>query len=69
MSKARSGTGLDDRHRDVNGRIDRKHGNTLVRTLRETYGDNFAAGTRSDTKLSTLLELTNHRSLSDYLKR
>ena len=30
--------GLDDRHRDKDGRISRKHGNTLIQTLRETYG-------------------------------
>jgi len=50
MSK-RSQPGLDDRHRDVNGQIDRKHGNTLVGTLRQTYGDDFAADRHSDTKL------------------
>lgn len=48
--------GLDGRHRDANGQIDRKHGNTLVGTLRQTYGKDFAAGTRSDAKLSTVLE-------------
>jgi len=29
---------LHDRHRDKNGEISRKHGNTLVRTLRKIYG-------------------------------
>jgi hypothetical protein len=38
---------LDGRHRDKTGRIDRKHGNTLVGTLRKTYGDHFAKGRRS----------------------
>jgi hypothetical protein len=35
--------GLDNRHRDKDGTIARKHGNTLIRTLRETYeaGDKF----------------------------
>ncbi|MBZ9817066.1 hypothetical protein LB552_25485 [Mesorhizobium sp. CA7] len=60
--------GLDGRHRDENGRISEKHGNTLVGTLRETYGDNFAEGRRSDMKLSTLLEQSGAQSLSDYLK-
>jgi hypothetical protein len=27
-----------ERHRDKNGEISRKHGNTLVGTLRKTYG-------------------------------
>jgi hypothetical protein len=40
--------GLDGRHRDANGQITSKHGNTTVGTLRQTYGDNFAQGTRSD---------------------
>jgi len=34
--------GLDQRHRDKNGEIDRKHGNTLISTLRQTHGPNFA---------------------------
>jgi hypothetical protein len=46
---------LDGRQRNANGEIDRKHSNTLVRTLRETYGEDFAAGNRADMKLSTLL--------------
>jgi hypothetical protein len=59
---------LDGRHRDENGRISEKHGNTLVGTLRQTYGDQFAAGRRSDMKLSTLLSETKSTSLSDLRK-
>jgi len=40
MSKA----GLDNRHRNKDGEISGKHGNTLIRTLRKIYGRNFAAG-------------------------
>lgn len=47
-------TGLDGRHRDKNGRIDEKRGDTRVRTLRETYGDDFLREWRSDAKLSTV---------------
>jgi hypothetical protein len=36
--------GLDHRHRDKNGRISQKHGNTLISTLRQTYGQDFARG-------------------------
>ena len=43
--------GLDRRYRDKDGDTHRKMGNTLVRTLRKTYGDNFAKGWRSDKKL------------------
>jgi hypothetical protein len=60
--------GLDGRHRDADGRISQKHGNTLVGTLRETYGQDFGAGTRSDAKLSTLLEKEGAPSLSQLLK-
>jgi hypothetical protein len=61
--------GLDGRHRDVNGEISRKHGNTRVGTLRETYGESFAQGTRSDAKLSTVLGRSGTRSLTDYRKK
>jgi hypothetical protein len=60
---------LDGRHRNANGEIDRKHGNTLVGTLRETYGENFAAAHRSDMKLSTLLRESDADSLSQFLRR
>jgi len=33
---------FDTRHRDKNREISRKHGNTLIRTLRRTYGSGFA---------------------------
>ena len=62
-------TGLDDRHRDTNGEIRRKNGNTLVETLREEYGPDFGREVRSDAKLETLLERTGYRSLSEYLKK
>ena len=60
--------GLDNRHRDQNGEIRHKNGNTRVDTLRETYGDAFAAEFRGDMKLETLLHRTGSKSLSDYLK-
>jgi hypothetical protein len=60
--------GLDGRHRNNDGTISRKHGNTRVDTLRETYGDDFAAGSRGDMHLSTLLDRSGSASLSDYLK-
>ena len=47
--------GLHDRHRDKNGEISRKHGNTLTATLRKTYGKNFAEGCGDDEKLSDVL--------------
>lgn len=56
--------GLDNRHRDKNGEISRKHGNTLVRTLRKLYGAGFAPGCRDDDKLSDVLHKFDEASLS-----
>ena len=47
---------IDSTHRDRSGVLRKKHGNTLIKTLRETYGDQFAAGYRGDLKIKTLLE-------------
>ncbi|HUZ95442.1 MAG TPA: hypothetical protein VMU57_11065 [Edaphobacter sp.] len=63
-----SETGLDDRCRDADGEIRRKRGDTLVGTLRDEYGPNFAPGVRSDMRLDTLLDRTGAASLSDFLK-
>jgi hypothetical protein len=43
--------GLDGRNRDTTGRIDKKHGNTRVGSLRKTYGEHFAKGRRKDMML------------------
>jgi hypothetical protein len=63
------GPGLDSRHRDENGQIRQKNGNTLVGTLRETYGATFAPGHRSDMRLDTLLRVENASSLTEFLRR
>jgi hypothetical protein len=67
MSRKRS-SGLDDHHRDVSGEIRHTGGNTLVGTLRKTYGSDFARGYRSDARLRTVLESTGTNSLSEYLE-
>jgi hypothetical protein len=61
-------TGLDDRCRDADGEIRRKRGDTLVGTLRDEYGPNFAPGVRSDMLLDTLLDRTGAVSLSGFLR-
>jgi hypothetical protein len=61
--------GLDDRCQDQDGEIRRKRSDTLVRTLRETYGPGFAPGIRSDATLGTLLDRSGASSLSVYLKK
>src|ERR1700731_840917 len=55
---------LDGRHRDKNGEISHKHGNTLIRTLRKIYGPGFAAGYPETEKLSEVLLQLNETSLS-----
>jgi hypothetical protein len=56
--------GLDKRHRDKTGEISRKHGNTLVRTLRSQYGAGFAPGFKDTDKLADVLESLDQQSLS-----
>lgn len=59
--------GLDERCRDQDGEIRQKRGDTLVGTLRKTYGPDFAPGGRSDMRLDTLRERTGS-SLSKIIK-
>ena len=56
--------GLDNRHRNKDGEISGKHGNTLIRTLRKIYGQSFAAGYPETEKLSEVLLKLNETSLS-----
>jgi hypothetical protein len=56
--------GLDGRHRDKDGEISKKHGNTLVGTLRKIYGKPFAAGYPDATTLGEVLTHLNETSLS-----
>jgi hypothetical protein len=67
MAKTR--VGLDKRHRDKSGRIEKKHGNTRVAALRKEYGPSFAKGRRKDMMLKSLLAETGCESLHDYLRR
>ena len=61
--------GLDDRMRDQDGEIRKKRGDTLVRTLRKEYGDDFASGYRSDTKLRTVLKKEGVETLDQLRKK
>lgn len=65
----RCGEGLDARCRDEDGSIRRKRGDTLVRSLRQEYGPDFAEGMRGDMRLDTFLDEVNALSLSEYLRR
>jgi hypothetical protein len=54
--------------RDLDGEIRRKRGDTLVGTLRKTYGPGFAPGVGSDVRLDTLRKRASGESLSKLLK-
>jgi hypothetical protein len=60
--------GLDGRHRDMDGEIRRKRSDTLVRTLRDEYGNDFAKGYRADAQLGTVLKIEGASSLHELLK-
>src|SRR2546430_13884867 len=60
MSKA----GHANRHRNHDGEISHKHGNTLIGTFRKIYGQSFAAGYPETEKLSEVLLQLNETSLS-----
>ena len=68
MSKHYS-KGLDNRMRDHNGEIRKKRSDTLVKTLREEYGESFARNYRSDTTIGTALKKEKVDSLDQLLKR
>jgi hypothetical protein len=59
---------IDDRHRDKNGEISRKHGNTLVGTLRRIYGPSFAAGEPESAKLGDVLAKLHETSLTQLVQ-
>ena len=56
--------GLDNRHRNKDGEISGKRGNTPVRTLRKIYGQGFAAGYPETAQLSEVMLQLNETSLS-----
>ena len=59
---------IDDRHRDKNGEISRKHGNTLLSTLRRIYGPSFADGESETAKLGDVLAKLHETSLTQLVK-
>jgi hypothetical protein len=73
MTKKQHRTGkqrrtLDIPHRNFAGRLDKRHRDTTVGSLRKTYGPGFAKGYRRDVKLSTVLESTGAGSLDEYFE-
>jgi len=55
---------LDQRYRDGDSPIARRHGGTLIRTLRQTHGLNFAPGCDANAKLAACLHKLDDHSLS-----
>lgn len=55
--------------RDQNGEIRQKRSDTEVKTLRKTYGEDFAKGYRSDAHLGTVLKREGVGSLDQLLKK
>ena len=57
---------IDARHRDKSDEIGHKHGNTLIRTLRKTYGQSFAGscGNKKKKKLGDVLYKLDEPSLT-----
>jgi hypothetical protein len=66
MAENHCDLGLDQRCRD--GEIRHKRGDTLLKTLRRAYGDDFASGVRGDAKLRTLRRRAGGDSLSKLVK-
>jgi hypothetical protein len=60
-------SGLDGRHRDKDGRISEKHGNTKMKTLKQTYPEfnNF----HNEDTLSEVEDRYGVDSLSELLKK
>ena len=69
MAKNQFPRGLDGRQRDSNGEIRKKRSDTLVATLRQTYGPEFAEGYRSDAKLGTVLKREGVETLDQLRKQ
>jgi len=61
--------GLDNRMRDQDGTIREKRSDTLIKTLRKEYGEEFAEGYRKDAKLGTILKKEGLESLDQLLKK
>ena len=60
--------GLDGRHRTLLGRISRKHGNTLVSTLRAHHGAHFLSQFKATDDLADVLKATDMASLTQLEK-
>jgi hypothetical protein len=60
--------GLHGRHRNRDGEISRKHGNTLIRTLGRLYGPGFATRFPAGEKLEDVLATLDEHSLRQLVR-
>ncbi len=60
--------GIHQRYRDKNGEISRKHGNTLIGTLRKISGPGFGKGTGDRQTLSDVLGKLDDESWSQLVR-
>ena len=51
-------------YRDKDGELSRKHGNTLIGTLRSHYGSDFATGCSESDRLTDVLDQLDEGSLN-----
>jgi hypothetical protein len=58
----------DKRYRSKNGEIFKKHGSTLIRTLRQKYGAAFAPGISDDVRLASVLHMIAEPSLRQLVR-
>lgn len=61
--------GVDQRHRDADGEIRHKRGDTRVKTIRVEYGSNVLPGFSPAARLDTVLRKTGATTLHEVLKR
>ena len=54
-----------DTYGDKDGELSRKHGNTLIGTLRSHYGSDFAAGCSESDRLTDVLDQLDEASLTN----
>ena len=59
---------IDTQHHGKWGEISRTHGNALIRTLRKTYGPDFAKGCADDEKLSDIIATLDEQTLSHLIR-
>jgi uncharacterized protein (DUF4415 family) len=69
VRKAAANKRLSSRHGDYAGGVLALRSDTLVGTLRQTYGESFLAGYRGDTKLGNIMRKEGVSTLSELIRK